>query len=92
LSLQLLSIGDDDIRLLKVGKIGRCASDFDGFRKRGRSGGAFFHAIFAEELADFSERRPAALPAAVTPSSARKRQGCRQKVGKPSFFLDRQAI
>jgi len=38
------------------------------------------------------ERRQSTLPAAVTPTSARKRHGQRQKVRKPSFFPDRQAI
>jgi hypothetical protein len=32
------------------------------------------------------------LPAAVTPSAARKRQGTRQKVRKRLVFLDRPAI
>jgi hypothetical protein len=45
----------------------------------------------ADEWIDFSEPRPAALPAAVTPTAG-KRQGRRQKVRKPSFFIDRQTI
>ncbi len=40
----------------------------------------------------FSERRQSTLPAAVTSNSAANRHGRRQKVRKPSFFIDRQAI
>jgi hypothetical protein len=40
----------------------------------------------------FSERHQPTLPAAVTPTAARKEQGLHQKVWKLSFFLDRQII
>jgi len=46
----------------------------------------------SQESTDFSERRQPSFPASVTPSSARKRQGRRQKVRKQSVFLDWRAI
>jgi hypothetical protein len=53
---------------------------------------AGFFCALAEEWIDFFETQPADFPASVTPSSAAKRCGRRQKVRKPLVFLDWQAI